>query len=378
MPTQSNPRIVIDGSMARGGGGFTYLVNVVPALVRLAPDHQFLLLVHRQEIAESLPEVPNLEVRRVHDSGFVGRIWWVFFDGRRLARQWGADLYFSVAEYAPLWGAFEVIAAFRNRAIFVPIEAGWPMKQKLRLGVLHALARATARKAARVIFVSEDSSREIGSSIDLPEAKRRVVHHGIDVASWSRDCEPPAALDRYILTVGSIYRYKNYVPLIEGWAQLCERRPETPDLVIIGDDQDAAYSAEMDRARSKLGALAGRLHILGEVPYADVPAWYKHADAFVFPSYLETFGHPLLESMASETPLIASDIPVFREIAGDAALYADPEKPSTFASCLERVLFSSEERDALVEAGKRRVVEFSWQRTAARLLEVFDETLRSS
>ncbi|MCR9095932.1 MAG: glycosyltransferase family 4 protein [bacterium] len=377
MTTSPSPRIVIDGSMARGGGGFTYLVNVIPVLVALAPDHEFLLLVHRKDIADDLPELPNLEIRQVPDTGFVARIWWIFVDAPRLAREWNADLFFSVTEYAPLRGPFAVIAAFRNRAIFTPVEQGWPIKQRVRLGVLRLLARATAGTASRIVFVSEDSAREIAASIDLAHEKMRVVHHGIDVALWGRDRARPDSPADYILSVSSIYRYKNFVPLIQGWAELCERRPETPDLVIIGDDQDAEYSSEMDRVRGELGALGERLHILGEVPYSDVPAWYQHASVFVFPSYLETFGHPLLEAMASRTALIASDIPVFREIAGDAALYADPNEPSEFASRLERVLFEQGVRDDLIEAGRRRLTGFSWQRTAERLLEVFEETLRS-
>ena len=55
------------------------------------------------------------------------------------------------------------------------------------------------------------------------------------------------------------------------------------------------------------------------MPYAEIPRYYRGAELFVFPSYLETFGHPLLEAMASDLPLVASDIPVFREIAGEAA-----------------------------------------------------------
>ena len=375
MTPPPSPRIVIDGSMARGGGGFTYLVNVIPALVRLAPEHRFLLLVHREEILESLPDAPNLEVRRVPDTGFLGRIRQVLLDGPNLAHEWRADLFFSVAEYAPLRGDFDVIAAFRNRAIFIPVEGGWPLKQRLRLGILRALARATARKASRIVFVSEDSSLEIAPAIGLPESKRRVVHHGIDAELWGRDRPRPTEIERYVLSVGSIYRYKNYLPLMRGWAALCERRPDTPDLVIIGDDQDAEYSAEMERARDEMGALGERLHILGEVPYADVPAWYQHADAFVFPSYLETFGHPLLEAMASRTPLIAADIPVFREISGEGALYAKPESADEFADRLEQVLFSPETRDALLREGDRRVEAFAWTRTAERLLALFDETL---
>jgi glycosyltransferase involved in cell wall biosynthesis len=270
-----------------------------------------------------------------------------------------------------------MIASFRNPNVYTALDQGWSRTQRLRLRLLREVSRLSSRACDRIMFVSEDSARWIGDALAIPESRRAVVHHGIDAAAWARRDEGTVSPHwfPYILSVSSIYRYKNFVRLIEAYTALARRRDELPDLVIIGDDQDPVYSAQMRRARDAAGELAERIHLLGEVPYADIKAYYAGADLFVFPSYLETFGHPLLEAMASGAPTVAADIPCFREIAGDAAFYADPHKTDALASAMEDALFAPGAREMLIKRGRERVRAFGWDATAQRLSALFDEVL---
>jgi glycosyltransferase involved in cell wall biosynthesis len=370
-------RILVDGSMAKGGGGFTYLVNILPRLAEIAPNDRVRVLVRSERLAASLASVPGLEIDLLPDAGWRERLAFTYLQAPRLAKQWAADVYFSAGESAPPRAHCPVIASFRNPNVFTSMDQGWPWKQRLRLRILRELARVSAWTCERIMFVSEDSSDWIGESLGIPTRRRAVVHHGIDADRWTRPSEPGQGLEgrEYVLSVSSVYRYKNYVRLIEAYAALARRRPEVPDLVIIGDDQDPEYSRRMQQAREATGELAQRIHILGEVPYSEVKAYYAAAALFVFPSYLETFGHPLLEAMASDVPVVAADIAVFREIGGDAAFYADPHKADALASAMEEALYSPRARETLVKRGRERVREFSWDRTARRLLELFDEVI---
>lgn len=369
-------RILVDGSMARAGGGFTYLVNILPRLAEIAPEDRFRVLLRSERLAASLTPVPGLEIDVLPEVGWRQRLAFTCFEAPRLAQEWGADLYFSAGESAPPRAHCPVIASFRNPNIFTSIDQGWPWKQRLRLRILRELARVSAGTCDRIMFVSQDSADWIGDSLRIPVARRAVVHHGIDPQRWTRPSEPSERLEsrEYILSVSSVYRYKNYLRLIEAYAALARRRSELPDLIIIGDDQDPDYSRRMQAARTATG-LAERIHILGEVPYAEVKAYYAEAALFVFPSYLETFGHPLLEAMASDLPVVAADIPVFREIGGDAAFYADPHKPDALATAIEEALYSPRAREMLVKRGRDRVREFSWDLTARRLCELFEEVI---
>ncbi len=378
MAGREGARVLIDGTMARGGGGFTYLVNIVPRITRLAPEDRFLLLLRSERIAASIPSAPNLTIEILPDVGPAGRLWFTAAEGARIATRWDADLYFSAGESAPAHAACPRIASFRNPTVFKPMDPECPRGERLRLITLRALAKLSARSCERIMFVSEDSARWIGEAIGVPAERRAVVYHGIDTRPWrAARASDPVHPWPYILSVSSIYRYKNFVRLIEAYGRLVDGSPqlEPPDLVIIGDEQHADHARKMRAARAALGPLAEHVHLLGEVPYADIPAWYAGAALFVFPSYLETFGHPLLEAMAADVPVVAADIPVFREIAADAAFYADPFEVEDLASAMLDALTNREAREALVKRGRERLRLFGWDRTAVRLLGLFSSVL---
>ena len=129
-------RILIDGSMAKGGGGFTYLVNILPRLTAMAPDDRFRVLVRSERLAGSIRPSPNLEVDLLPDAPWPQRLRFTYRDVPRLAKAWGADLYFSAGESAPLRAPCPMIAAFRNPNVYTALDQGWSWKQRLRLRVL--------------------------------------------------------------------------------------------------------------------------------------------------------------------------------------------------------------------------------------------------
>ncbi len=288
--TERRPRrLVVDGTMVRGGGGHTYLANVVPRLAERAPEHRFLVLIRSAALAAVLRPGPNTEIRTLPEVGWIGRLRHEVAGASRIARAWDADLLFSVAESGPWFPRIPQVVAFRNPNLFAR-DLGWNLLDMLRLWVLRALAARSARTSAAVLFVSEDSARWIGDDVGLPESKRHVVHHGVDPALWQDEAGAPAEGSPCILSVSSIYRYKNYVRLIEAFARVADQLDGEPELVIVGDDQDPEYAAQMAEARARTGALASRIRIVGAVPYEEIRAWYRRAGLFVFPSLLETFG----------------------------------------------------------------------------------------
>ena len=131
----------------------------------------------------------------------------------------------------------------------------------------------------------------------------------------------------------------------------------------------------MREARAAGGRLAERIRILGDVPYADVRSWYGGAELFVFPSTLETFGHPLLEAMAAEVPVLAADLPVFREIAEDTVCFVDPLDVGALATAMAAGLEPSPAREQRVRRAALHVRRFGWDRSANRLLALFASVL---
>lgn len=365
-------RILIDATMARRGGGHTYLVNLLPTLATLAPERQFRVMTRSPGLRQALPPLPNLEIHPLPEAEFPKRLAFTTLRAPWIARRWRADVHFAAGDIAPLVSPCPAIASYRNPNPFTSLDQGWYPYQVFRLGALRHLARLTSRSCRRILFVSHDSARWIGDSLRLPVERRAVIHHGIDAVRFAPGEFAPPHPRPYVLSVSSIYRYKNFVRLIEAWIRVAKARSDFPDLAIVGDDMDPDYSAKMRAARDGAGPDTERIRIVGPVPYADVPDWYRGATLFAFPSYLETFGHPLLEAMAADVPVLAADIAVSREVAGDAARYFAATDVEALARGLERGVSDTALRSAQIAAGRERVAAFTWETSARRHLELFD------
>lgn len=366
---------LIDGTMAKGGGGFTYLLHVAPALARLAPNDRFVLLVRSARLASTIERLPNLEVRLLPETGLLGRLAFSYVRARRIARECGADLYYSAGETVPAAAGIPVIASFQNPNVFASVEDPWPLAQRARLLTLRAIAWLSARIAERVVFVSHDSANWMGQAAHVASERRGVVTHGIP-DGWATAAPEAPPLERpFILAVSSIYRYKNYTRLIEGYGRLARQRHDVPDLVIVGDNQDSEYFAKMEASRQRFPDLIQRIHFVGSVLHSKMASFFSHASLFVFPSYLETFGIPLIEAMEAGLPIVASDIPVFREIAQDAAAFVSPFDVDGWRDAMLQALYSPPLRAALVKRGRERAKAFRWERAAQDLMQIFEESL---
>ncbi len=118
------------------------------------------------------------------------------------------------------------------------------------------------------------------------------------------------------------------------------------------------------------------MRFLGEVSHDQVMRYHRGSVAMVFPSFIESFGHPLVEAMAAGEPIVASEIPTFREIADEAALYFPPTDAAALATAIDRVQSDPEAARKRVERGRERARAFTWKRSIDGLCAVFEEVLR--
>ncbi len=176
----------------------------------------------------------------------------------------------------------------------------------------------------------------------------------------------------FIFSLGTMQPRKNIPFLVAAFAQYADRLPHV-NLVLSGRKGyhfDKAISATI----AQYPQLAERIIFTGFIDAADLPAVYAAADLFVFPSLYEGFGLPLLEAMSQGTLVLANDLVVFREIAGDAALYADAQNLDTFANAIYTMIMCDELcRDRFVRAGMARVAQFSWVRAATALHTILEK-----
>ncbi len=230
--------------------------------------------------------------------------------------------------------------------------------QELKTKLEHSLFEAT-----HLISVSDAIREELNHFRYAKPERVTVVHHGpgqlVEVEAVGL---PEGTPSPYGLHVGTLEPRKNVLTLIRAWRRLRSRLPNAPGLVLCGK---FGWRAQAIRQAVAIAQREGWLRHLGYVSEGELAALYQQAAVVVFPSLYEGFGLPALEAQWAGTPLVCSDLPVLREVAGDAALYAHPERPDLLADCLARVLCDSDLRQQLVARGRERIGHFSWE-TAAR------------
>ena len=224
----------------------------------------------------------------------------------------------------------------------------------------------SARRADRVLAVSERTKRDLIELYEIPAEKIVVTPNGVDPAfspeGPREDGAPP-----YALVVGTLQPRKDPEAAIEALGLLGD---VTLRLVFAGPDKGGQAAAERMAERS---GLAGRVEFRGHVPREELAALYRGAACLVFPSRYEGFGLPALEAMATGTPVVATTAGALPEVAGNAAILVEDRNPAALAGGIERALA---DRERLVAAGLERAKRFTWAETARRTLEVYREVLR--
>jgi len=178
----------------------------------------------------------------------------------------------------------------------------------------------------------------------------------------------------YILDVSRLQPHKNIVTLIKAYdAMRGSDASRKEKLAIVGVSACEGRTDEYDAAKNS--AFAGDILFVDYVDAPDLNAVYSGSELFVFPSLSEGFGLPVLEAMASGTPVITSNTTSLPEIAGDAAITVDPLDADALAKAMRRVLTDKNLASSMVESGFRRAAEFSWKKTADRTRELYIKLL---
>lgn len=255
---------------------------------------------------------------------------------------------------------------------------------KYRSGSVDYLYWSTAfalRHARKIITVSDFTKQEILSLYPQTKAtKISVVHNGYDEDLFrplQDEEKTKAVLDKYNLSqpyflyVGRLEKKKNTPALIEALALVRDQAPEIEEkLVLIGN---ASFGFDEVKYAIEEFNLNNDVFLPGWVDEADLPYIYNAASAFVFPTKHEGFGIPILESLACGLPTIASDLPVLKEIAGDAVKYFDQNDKRDIARAMIEIVVNQKEREELKKKGLARTQNFNWSKCAADTLKVLTD-----
>ena len=227
--------------------------------------------------------------------------------------------------------------------------------------------KTVIKKASHIIAVSRNTKNDIIERFRIPEEKISVVYHGYDMKVKSKNDSPDIQIpEKYILYVGARNRYKNFTNLVKAIPPLI-RQDDQLHLVCTGG---GSFTEE----EKKLFASLGITDRLFQYTVSDAMlGWlYQHALCFVYPSFYEGFGLPVLEAFSYNCPVIVSNRSSLPEVSGDAALIIEPENPASILHQLEKLHSDEQLRQQLINKGHKRLTFFSWERTVRETEQVYN------
>jgi glycosyltransferase involved in cell wall biosynthesis len=351
----------------RSGGPETYLRELVGAMVEEAPGTRFTIVTTRRGAAglvrdgwrerASIVALPADEGERLRRQVAEQLLL------PRLARRRGFDVLHSLASVAPIRAGVPAVITLHDTTFFshrtFDAVTTFGMRQVVSRAAAHADGLLTGSAAAR-----DDICRDLGMA---PE-RFTVVPHGLGrprtgAATPGPELRERLGLDgeRLVICVAAKRPHKNQEVLVRAAPLLGDRT----DVVLAGHPE--AYDAELRRIAGEVGAT--RVRFADYVSDADLEGLWELADCAVFPTLAEGFGLPVLEAMSRGVPVACSDIPVLREVGGEAACYFDPHDPRSLLAAVTR---ATAESDARVPAGREQAAGFSWQAAAQATLAAYE------
>lgn len=361
---------------ARQGGNETYIRNLIEALAALDNENRYTLYFSRAEAARAWQgRFPNFAVRLLPPPTPIVRVPIALaYELRRRP----VDV-LHVQYTAPPWCSASVVATIHDIAFeHLPETFTRRGRMQLRLTV-----RRTARRATRIATVSEFSREDMIRTYQLPPEKVVVTQNGVEARFTPYPSSPNEAAEvcrrfgierEFILAVGSLQPRKNLVRLLRAYAHLRDQwQDDAPQLVIVGRK---LWLYQEILAEVRRQSWARNVIVTDYVADDDLPALYRAAHLFVYPSLFEGFGLPPLEAMACATPVITSHTSSLPEVVGDAALLIDPYDEHQIARAMIRLARDESLRTRLCRAGVERASLFSWQTAAKKTLALYRESIK--
>ena len=366
-----NTRLLIRERL-EGIGWFSY--ETLRRICHLHPEHEFIFLFDRPYDPAFVFEknVTPVVVRPAARHPFL---WFFWFELAvpRILKKYKADLFLSTDGYLSLRSDVPSLCVIHDINFFHRPK-DLPFWSRLYYNFFFP---KFARKAVRIGTVSEFSRKDIASAYGVPSSKIDVMYNG------SNELYSPAVSTRrdqirkrvtggvpYFIFIGTLHPRKNLVNLLKAFDMFSAGSAREYRLIIVG--ARFFLNASLEKVYKSM-KYSDRVIFKGRLGPWDLAETLCAAEALTFVPFYEGFGIPLIEAMNCDIPVIASNVTSLPEVAGDAALYADPSDVEGIARAMSRVVTEPGLRDSLVEKGRIRREMFSWNKTAEQLWKMIEK-----
>ena len=353
-------RIIINGCFLQHNptGVQRYAWEVTKRLLQLQVD-AYIVTPENLQISQYYGRIPQASLLKW--GTMPVRLWEQIVLPRMLEK---GDVLWTPAGLGPLYGVRRHLLTIHDISVIEHPE--WFSKNYARF--YKFLQPIAIRDAARIITVSQYSSSRLQQCLNVPASKIDISLNAADEIFTSEPSSKDSDVilkyklpEKYLLAVGSLEPRKNLVRLIEAYQSI---RTEIPDvtLVLVGEARSIYGDSNLNPN------LYANVIFTGYVPSEHLPALYRGALAFAYPSIYEGFGIPPLEAMACGLPVLTSNSTSLPEVVGDAALLVNPENVKEIANGLLRLVCDDDLREDLQQKGLERAQMFSWKNTTQAVL----------
>ncbi len=343
------------------GGTEIYLQSLLQALGEIDRENQYFLFTNR-ETGEALgPSQANFTIvpQRVWAVNRVARLLWEQTKLPLAARRLRLDVFFNPGFTAPILCPCPQVTVFHDlQHKRHPEYFRW-----FDLPFWNFFLYASIKVSRLIVAVSGATADDLRRWYRLPEAKLRTIPSGVDPVFFTLAARRKP--ENFLLAVSTLHPHKNLDGLLRAYAEFRKLHPEYR-LIVCGIH--GFFSGELHALRDRLD-LGESVEFPGWIPRQDLYELYTRAAAFLYPSFFEGFGLPVLEALAAGVPTACSAVEPMDSIAAGAALKFDPKDASAIAGAMHRLVSDEALRQRLAAAGPRRAAEFSWRTTARGVLD---------
>jgi glycosyltransferase involved in cell wall biosynthesis len=358
------------------GGGEIYFRNVFDAIIRNDKSNKYFVFVNKRYAESFRYKADNVKVVSCNLLGAskLVRVFWEQLAFPFKLKAYNIDIVHTFGQTGLLF-----IHCKSAMTIHDLQHHYYPRNfSLLRRAYLQIMVWLTAKRADKVITISNSSRNDIIKLLKIPGNKVQTIYESsrfgsnpviISEEDKSRVRTKYKLFNQYVLSVASMLPHKNLTGLIRAFSLLSEDK--VTDLVLVGMKLKSLPKV-METIKSA-GLCHRRVKLLGYVPDKDMPALYSMAELLAFPSFFEGFGLPTLEAMNFGCPVVASNCTSIPEVVGDASLLVDPHDHKDIADKMNTVLVDKQCRDNLIQKGYERIKCFSWDKLACEILAVYED-----
>lgn len=353
-----------------------FAMELIKALQAAGTTHEFFVFVKPDNDDKIISEKDNFKIIRLDGSPYPLWEQWIL---PAAVRKYKIDVLHCTANTAPVFSPARLITTLHDIIYLEKIEINKGTLYQ-RVGNLYRRWNVplAAKKSKLICTVSDYERERIIDRLKVSPEKVVTVYNGVgehfkkitDTNILNSLRQKYKLPENYILFLGNPAPKKNVHGLLQALAILKKENKLTLPVVI--PDLSRQYILQLLQDLDE-GNLIADIVACGYIPNTDLPGIYSAATVFLYPSLRESFGIPILEAMACGVPVVTSNTSSMPEVAGNAALLADPLNPDSIAEKINELLTNTTLRETLITKGHERAQSFSWENTAQQVLELYEK-----